>query len=177
MMHECKIRPCFSFIGLLASLFVLGTALRPDACLAQTEFGKYRMVLRSGGRVDGPSGKIRDGVLTAKKASGEAIEVPASDIRILETQSGSNAAKGFALGAVAGGLLLAVAILQVSAEENAEVDGSKVVPVGAVLILGGGALGAVIGGGSAHWKEVPLDDAQSHTAVPISFGMAWSFSF
>lgn len=160
-----------------ALCFLAESCLLPAAAHAETEFGKYRMVLRSGGRVDGPKGEIRDGMLTATQANGESIEVPASEIRILETQSGSDAAMGFAVGALAGGLTLGLAILSVQSEENMEVDESKILPVGAVLILGGGVVGAVVGSRSAHWKEVHIEEAGSHSAKPMSFGFAWTFTF
>lgn len=57
------------------------------------------------------------------------------------------------------GVTIAIlAILQVSADEQTELDQGKVAPVTLGLAAAGGLLGAAIGSGSKQWERLPLSN-------------------
>lgn len=162
-------------MAVVSSAFI--SILVPGELDAQTKFDRYRMVLKSGERVDGPSGEIRDGFFVATRDRGESIEVPISDILDLEIKTGSKAGVGFAIGALGGALFMGLAIMEANADPAMEVDKSRAAAVGAVLVLGGGVIGAAIGSRSSTWEEVPLENFESNYTSPCRIRVTYCISF
>jgi hypothetical protein len=113
--------------------------------------------------------------LLGQTLSGEPINLRIADILLLETKRDSKVVEGFLLGALAGGLLFGAAALQVQADETREIDAGKAIPVGIVLVLAGGGIGAAIGASSSTWEEVPLGDMTSRSGTDLYLAARVSF--
>jgi len=134
-----------------------------------------RLALESGEGLEGRNGRMDTEFLVGETLDGDPLEVALADVVMLEKTSGSHMVKGLATGAAIGAGILIGAILSVTSDETSELDESKIVPVGLVLVLGGGGIGAAIGSAFPKWEEVPLDSPAKTADFGMKLGARFSF--
>jgi hypothetical protein len=121
--------------------------------------GRFRVLLHSGDRHEGAAGVLDGDALRGRDERGNQVSFPRSDIRALDTASGSRSAEYAAIG---GGicLLSGLAAWATSGAQTAADPTRKTVSSGQALAIIGGftaagtIIGAVIGSGKKSWKRV-----------------------
>ena len=125
------------------------------------EFSNFRVLLKDGTRIRGSEGRLTSERLEGTARLGKTVSVPRHDIQALDVSQGSQAGKGFAIGATSGLLTGLLAIAQVGLDETQQLNEGAAVGITAGLTVGGGLIGAAVGSRYKRWSSVPLDQSIS----------------
>ncbi len=164
------------FAGALVALMLL-LAL---PCLAQDdpiELDRFRMLLYSGLHMEGSNGLLTATEFTGTNKDGDEIRLARNEIKLLDVAGASKTGQYAVIGALSGLATAGIAILNVQADPNYELDSSRVVPVTAVLVGIGALVGAGFGANAREWNNLPLTPSVGlfHNHSGISYTMAISF--
>jgi len=123
---------------------------------SEQNFSRFRVLLKNGNRVEGKSGVLTSTELEGFTKKGDPIKIPINDIRVMDRHTGSQAAKGAAIGAGLGLVTALTLILYANADETRELkvnEGALIFGVTGVY----GLIGLAIGSAYSTWERVPLD--------------------
>ncbi|UCD18079.1 MAG: hypothetical protein JSV44_03990 [Candidatus Zixiibacteriota bacterium] len=143
-----------------AYLVVLAVLMACQPSSAQDDSvtcSQFRVILNSGERIEGRNGILTSISLTGVSNKGRSIDIPRSEIWVIYRCSGSKAGKGALMGAGMGLITGIIAIIQLQADPEQEIDESKIAP-GFLVLTGGAALiGMAIGSAFPTWERIPLE--------------------
>ncbi len=116
---------------------------------------KYRVLLRTGQRIEIEKGQLTDTTLIDLSKQGTAREIPITDIRALDRRVGSQAVKGALIGTGLGLLTSVLAIVQVQSDPNRKLkDNAGAICAG--ITVGCGVVGLLVGLAYDDWETVKL---------------------
>lgn len=164
---------CFSVLLVLASTF-------PPVALAQDEsptIGRYRILLNTGERLDGKDGRLFADHFEGNDRRGHPSRYELSEIVGIERKTGSKAGEYAAMGAGFGLITSLLAILQVEADSETELDSSAVIPVTGVLVGLSMLVGAAIGASNAEWESVDIGSRSSDAGRQHRLTLSYSWTF
>jgi hypothetical protein len=141
--------------SIISLIFVLLISFNIFPQEGDHDFSRFRVLLKSGDRVEGKSGILTPTELQGFTKRGDPIKIPIDDIRVMDRYTGSQAAKGAAIGAGLGLVTALTLILYANADETRELKVNE-----GVLIFGVtgvyGLIGLAVGSAYSKWERVPL---------------------
>jgi hypothetical protein len=151
--------------------------LSPVVASGETRLGKFRVELNSGEQVLAHEGRVDAGLIHALDQDDKPITIQMADVTKLEVKP-NKAGKGFLVGALGGAALFATALVFAEMlDPYGHQERKNVAGVGAILILGGGAIGAGFGATAASWEQMPLDEISLSPAHDTGFTITWNSSW
>ncbi|NIO02175.1 MAG: hypothetical protein GTO42_08540 [Candidatus Latescibacteria bacterium] len=141
-------------ISIILALFLAQDVFAQDDIRT---FSRFRLRLKSGERIEGRKGRLTATFLEGTSKTGRPIQIPVTDIRLLDVTAGSKAVKGMFIGAGIGLISAMSTIASVKAiREDADIEWGGAAGFAAGLTVVGGVIGAGIGWGFPKWERVHL---------------------
>ena len=139
-----------------AAVAVLASLAPPLVAQDAPSIDKFRVLLRSGERIEGTNGALTRSDLRGQLSNGRDTIIARADLRSIDISNGSQVAKGAGIGAGIAGLSAITGILQAKADPQLSVDNSRVGPVIIAFTAVGALVGAAIGSTFDRWERVSL---------------------
>jgi len=141
------------------------------------EISGFRMLLYNGQHIEGDDGMLTATEFFGTSKSGQDIRLKRDEIKLLDVAGKSRTGKYAGIGALSGLVTAGLAILQVEADPELELNSERVVPITTALVGAGALIGALIGSQSTEWNNIPLNSSvgMSNDGKGLAFAMKISF--